>query len=298
MPQPTQFQRGSFRLVRSWQQHPGRSFLCTPSHNATSCYSGISPIKPNILYGPSLPRPRLSYYEHCSATHCCTTASHSPSSPPVIPLPHRQSTNAPRFDPENYSTLEVYLLDYELVAKAAHLTPAERLSQSTQYLGKQEKEDWESLPEFHAMPPDWDAFKEALFRDYPNARKPNISSAILDVFIEEKSWETIRLLTEFATFHWEFRRITGRLIKEGWSNPDELRKAYTKSININLCQKIQIYLKSEKVVPPIQGEAYSIEQVRAAAEYILEGSDPCFNDIITVHQLESSKRSHSSTVSP
>ncbi len=191
--------------------------------------------------------------------------------PPVVPLPHRQSTNAPRFDPENHSTLVVYLLDYELAAEAAHLTPAERLSQSTRYLGKQEKEDWESLPEFHATPPDWDAFKEALFRDYLNMRKPNISSAILDVFIEEKSRETIRSLTEFATFHQEFRRITTRLIKEGQSNPDELRKAYMKSINIDLCQKIQIYLKSEKVVPPVQGEAYSIEQVRAAAEYILEG---------------------------
>jgi len=110
---------------------------------------------------------------------------------PPVPLPHHQSTNAPRFDPENHSTLKVYLSDYELAAEAAHLMPAERLSQSTRYLGKQEKEDWESLPEFHSTPPDWDAFKEALFRDYPNARKPNISSAILDIFIGEKSQQVI-----------------------------------------------------------------------------------------------------------
>ena len=82
-----------------------------------------------------------------------------------VPLPHRQAANAPRFYPENHSILEVYLMDYKMAADAAHLTPAERLAQATHYLGKQEKEDWESLPEFHATPPDWDTFKEALFRD-------------------------------------------------------------------------------------------------------------------------------------
>ena len=80
-----------------------------------------------------------------------------------VPLPHQQAANAPRFDPENHSTLEVYLTDYETAADMAHLTPAECLTQATCYLGKQEKEDWESLPEFHASPPDWDTFKEALF---------------------------------------------------------------------------------------------------------------------------------------
>ena len=80
-----------------------------------------------------------------------------------------------------------------------------------------------------------------------------------------------------------------RLAMEGCSNLEELKKAYTKSINLDLCQKIQIYLKSEKA-PILKGEPYSIEQVREAAEYILEGSDPHFEDIVTVHQLESSKR--------
>jgi len=62
-------------------------------------------------------------------------------------------------------------VDYKLAAKAAHLIPAEKFLQSTHYLEKQEKEDWDSLPKFQAMPPDWDAFKEALFRDYPDARR-------------------------------------------------------------------------------------------------------------------------------
>jgi|SRR5882724_5482798 len=33
-----------------------------------------------------------------------------------------------------------------------------------------------------------------------------------------------------------------------------------------------------------------MEQVREAANYILEGSDPHFEDIVTIHQLESLKR--------
>jgi len=107
--------------------------------------------------------------------------------PPPVPLPHHCSANAPQFDPNNNSTLEVYLADYELSAKAAHLTLAEKLSQSTHSLEKQEKEDWESFPEFQATPLDSDAFKEALFRDYPDTRKAYVSSEILDEFIKEKS---------------------------------------------------------------------------------------------------------------
>src|SRR5882724_4179544 len=46
------------------------------------------------------------------------------------------------------------------------------------------------------------------------------------------------------------------------------------------------------------GEPYLIEQVREAAKYILKGSDPCFKDIVTIHQLESSKRGPSPTPVP
>jgi len=166
---------------------------------------------------------------------------------------------------------------------------ADKLSQSTCYLEKQEKEDWESFPKFHAMPPDWYTFKEALFRDYPDAQKAYMSSEVLDEFIEEKSQQTIKSLAQFTTFNWEFRRIMARLVMEGHSNLEELKKAYTKSINSDLCQKIQIYLKLQKT-PILKGDLYLIEQVREAAEYILEGLDPHFEDIVTVHQLESLKR--------
>jgi len=42
--------------------------------------------------------------------------------------------------------------------------------------------------------------------------------------------------------------------------------------------------------PVLKGEPYLIKQVRGAAKYMLEGSEPCFEDIITVYQLESLKR--------
>ena len=121
--------------------------------------------------------------------------------PPAVPLPLHQSANAPRFDLTDHSTLQVYLLDYELVADTALLTPAEHLSQSTQYLAAQEKEDWESLPEYRVTPPDWDTFKAALFRDYPDAKRPLPSSAILDVFIDKKSHQAIWTPVELATFN-------------------------------------------------------------------------------------------------
>ena len=79
----------------------------------------------------------------------------------------------------------------------------------------QEKEDWESLPEYHATLPDWDTFKATFFRDYPDAKRPSPSSAIQDIFIDEKSRQAIRTPVEFAMFNREFRRITATLVAEG-----------------------------------------------------------------------------------
>jgi len=128
-------------------------------------------------------------------------------------------------------------------------------------------------------------------------RKAYISSEILDECIKEKSQQTIQSLAQFSTFSQEFRRIMVRLVSEGCSNPEDPKKAYTKSINPDLCWKIQIYLKSEKA-PVLKGEPYPIEQVRGAAKKNLKGSDPHFEDIITVHQLESLKRGPSPMLVP
>ena len=149
----------------------------------------------------------------------------------------------------------------------------------------QEKEDWESLPEYCATPPDWDTFKATLFRDYPDAKRPSPSSAILDVFIDEKSLQAIWTPAEFAMFNREFRRITATLVAEGWTSEVELQNAYTKSINPDLWKKIVIYLISEKA-PHIEGELYSNEQVRSAAEYILKGCSPRFDNAVTAYDQE------------
>jgi len=59
--------------------------------------------------------------------------------------------------------------------------------------------------EFKATPPDWATFKEALFREYPQARKPFISSADLISLSTMKSKQEIHTLDEYAAFHREFR---------------------------------------------------------------------------------------------
>src|SRR5882724_2984908 len=116
------------------------------------------------------------------------TTTAPPINPPIVPvpLPQWKSPTAPHFNPKNPSTLCTYLLDYESLAKAAQLTPAKCFAQSTQYLTEEDKYDWENLPEFVDTFPDWDTLKQALFREYPNARKPFISSADLGKFVDEK----------------------------------------------------------------------------------------------------------------
>ena len=66
-----------------------------------------------------------------------------PINPPIVPvpLPQWQSSTAPCLDPKNPSTLCMYLSDYESLARAAQLTLAECLAQSTQYITKEDKDD-------------------------------------------------------------------------------------------------------------------------------------------------------------
>src|SRR5882724_11060861 len=191
---------------------------------------------------------------------------------PPIHLPQPHSSTAPRFNPQNPSTLITYLSDYESLAESTQLTPGERLAQSTRYLAEEDKSDWENLPEFIATLQDWDAFKEALFREYPSARKPFDSSADLDVFAEEKSKQEILTLDDYALFHQEFRRLATCLEKEK-NIPDFcLNKVYQSSIHPDLCDKILFYLHDEKTLHE-RCEAFEVKQVREAAEHILPGFD-------------------------
>jgi len=122
-------------------------------------------------------------------------------------------------------------LDYESLAEAAQLSPEEHLAQSTHYLTGEDKEDWENLPEFEAMPPNWIIFKEALFQEYPRARKPLVSLANLDIFVKKKSNQEIHTLNEYDTFHREFRRLATQLAKEKRFSADSLNRAYERSIH-------------------------------------------------------------------
>src|SRR5467141_4765325 len=207
---------------------------------------------------------------------------------PPIPLPQRQSSMAPHFDSKAPSTLCTYILDYDSLSEAAQLTPGECLSQSTHYLTEEDKDDWENLPEFEASPPDWAAFKEALFREYPKARKPFISSADLGKFVDEKSWQEIHTLDDFATFHREFRRLANRLAKEKRVSADRLNRAYEKSIHPILWEKILFYLLDEKT-PCVKGEAFEVKHVREGAEHILEGFDHQYKHSRTLAAPDSSE---------
>jgi len=61
-------------------------------------------------------------------------------------------------------------------------------------LAEEDKSDWQN-PQIHCYTPGWDAFKEALFREYLSARKPFVSSADLEIFTEENQSRRSSLLT-------------------------------------------------------------------------------------------------------
>jgi len=78
---------------------------------------------------------------------------------------------------------------------------AEQLEKCTHYLERNVRMDWETLLDFKATPPDWKAFKAALFRDYPDTQDLEHSAAKLDKFFKEHSHCNISSLSEFATFN-------------------------------------------------------------------------------------------------
>ena len=93
----------------------------------------------------------------------------------------------------------------------------------------------------------------------------------------------------FASFNQQFRWITYHLLASNCVCPLEVQKAYTKSIDPELRWVIHIYLVTEKV-PHISGEAYTVEQVREAAEYIFEGNDPRFEILGPGSRLKNSMK--------
>jgi len=113
------------------------------------------------------------------------------------------------------------------------LSPKEYLVPSTHYLTGEDKEDWEILLEFEASPPNWISFKEALFWEYPKARKHFESSADLDNFVKKKSSQEIHSLDKYATFHRELRRLATQLAKEKRVSADGLNRAYERSIHLS-----------------------------------------------------------------
>src|SRR5882724_9242973 len=119
---------------------------------------------------------------------------------------------APHFNSKTPSTLGTYLSDYESLAEAAQLSPEEHLVQSTCHLTGEDKEDCENLPEFEATPPNWISFKEALFWEYPKSRKPFISSANLDTFVEKKSSQEIHTLGGHPRIPYTYMYITDTFI--------------------------------------------------------------------------------------
>jgi len=66
------------------------------------------------------------------------------------------------------------------------------------------------------------------------ARKPLVSSANLDIFVEKKSNQEIHTLDKYATFHREFRRLATRLAKEKRVSVDGLNREYERCIHPEL----------------------------------------------------------------
>src|SRR5882672_7176717 len=84
-------------------------------------------------------------------------------------MPTLHSIGVPHFDLADVKSLAKYFEDFELLAAGAHQSDAERIKYAHRYVTRQEADFWTSLPEFEAVPANWEAYKQAIFEGYPGS---------------------------------------------------------------------------------------------------------------------------------
>ena len=136
------------------------------------------------------------------------------------------------------------LNDFELLAAGAHLSDVEKIKYAHQYVLGKEADFWTLLPEFEAVPADWEAYKQAIFESYPGSTSAN--QWILDDFCHLLAIQTaskpITSLEDFSVFYRKILAMGSWLIKDGFLDDLEFQEGYLEAIEPGLHHQILCHL--------------------------------------------------------
>jgi len=119
----------------------------------------------------------------------------------------------------------------------------EKIKYVHRYVPRKEADLWTSLPEFEAVPADWEAYKVVIFESYPGSTSANRWS--LDNFhhlLAIQASNPINSLEDFSVFHRKISAMGSWLIKDGHLDDLEFQEGYLEAIEPGLHHQILCHL--------------------------------------------------------
>ncbi|KAF7365809.1 hypothetical protein MVEN_00455000 [Mycena venus] len=224
-------------------------------HNNLSPLDSASPTLANFFLSPPVTRP--------------TTPSLFAMATP-IPMPARGDRNAPQFDSLKPRELQRYFTDLEYHFTRSSVTDdAEKKKHATRFLGVDDQDIWEALPEFQA-PHTYAVFKAAVLKLYPgNDADRKYSLADLDALVGQYARVGILSKGDYSEFYRQFLVITTYLIARHRLSTTEQSKAFRRAISPpRLWQEVELRLKIKK--PDVHpDDPYEIADLNEAVEFAL-----------------------------
>ncbi|KAJ8516836.1 hypothetical protein ONZ45_g5898 [Pleurotus djamor] len=190
------------------------------------------------------------------------------------PLPNAGSSEAPRFDGDA-SSLVSFFEDYEVVADAAQLTMAMKISGVVRYVAAVERDTWRYTASQHND--NWDNFKTEILNLYPGAMellKPTLQDA--ERLVENARAIPISSANELAAYYRKARTILLPLVDEGETGSIQASKLMLQGLPSDLRQRTEAYLTISNPTAAAK-VVYKLQNVYDAAAHIIkDGNAPYF----------------------
>ena len=209
----------------------------------------------------------------------------SPASRYAVPMPARNHSSAPKFDPARPRDLPMYFQELELLLASANIVDHQaKKEHARRYLQYEDFELWGTIPEYH-IPTAYDDFKNAIMSLYPGATdERRYSVADVHRLVAERSALGIHSLEDLSAYFRQFLVITAYLLQQGRMAEVEQQHLFIRGFQPSLISRVaqRLQLKDPDHHPD---DPFSVQDVFSAAQYALQGSTffpPAVSDHIEV----------------
>ncbi|KAJ7029607.1 hypothetical protein C8F04DRAFT_879081, partial [Mycena alexandri] len=185
-------------------------------------------------------------------------------------MPARHDHIAPIFDSQNPRHLRKYFSDLAFLFSRSSITDScEKKLHTTRFLGLDDQDLWESVPEFADTSASFEQFTAAIFRLYPEAdpnRRHNIPE--LKRLAAEFSITQLPSRTQLAEFYRRFYSIAAFLRAKQHLTEHEQSRIFCGAIPTSLRDPTHIRLQI-KFPDVYADDAYPLEGLREAVDFVL-----------------------------